>query len=117
MKNLQEENEDLIAKFQALKEDQRGTSSELQEKLDTLNLEKQRLEDQVLMLKAAAVGPTDEVSDDSEDPAKLLEQVQARYEVQMNSLTSELKEKEKTEKEMNTKLGEMVCTCNTCIYK
>lgn len=108
LKALQEENADLIGKLQALKENQQATSSELQEKLDALNLEKQRLEDQVLVLKAAAVSPADEVSGDSKDPTKLLERVQARYEVQMNSLTSELREKERTEQEMDTKFTEMV---------
>ena len=108
LKALQEENTDLTNKLQALKENQHTTSSELQEKLDTLNLEKQRLEDQVLVLKAASVSPSDEVSGDSDGPTKLLEQVQARYEVQMNSLTSELREKEKVEQEMNVKFSEMV---------
>ena len=111
LKNLQDENADLTDKLQALKENERATSSELQEKLDTLNLEKQRLEDQVLVLKAAATDPTDEVAGDNEDPTRLLEQVQARYEVQVNSLTSELRDKEKMEQEMNTKISEMVCAC------
>ena len=112
LKALQEENADLTDKLQVLKENQQATSSELQEKLDTLNLEKQRLEDQVLVLKAAAVSPSDEVSGDSEDPTKLLEQLQARYEVQMNNLTSELREKERMEQEMNTKFSEMVIFCS-----
>ena len=115
LKALQEENAELIGKLQAVKENQQATSSELQEKLDVLNLEKQRLEDQVLVLKAAAVSPADDVSGDSEDPTKLLEQVQARYEVQMNSLTSELREKERMEQEMSTKFIEMVHTYTPCI--
>ena len=107
---VQEENADLVGKLQAQKENQQTALSELQEKLDTLNLEKQQLEDQVLVLKAATVSPADEVKGDSEDPTKLLEQVQARYEVQMNSLTSELREKERMEQEMKNKFGEMVST-------
>lgn len=116
LKALQEENADLTGKLQALKENQQATSSELQEKLDALNLEKQRLEDQILVLKAASVSPSDEVSGDSEDPAKLLEQVQARYEVQINSLTSELREKEKVEQEINTKFSEMVIFCSHMLF-
>ena len=112
LSNLQEENAGLIGKLHTLKENQQAISSELQEKLDTLNMEKQQLEDQILVLKAAAMGPADEAVSDSEDPTKLLEQVQARYEVQMNSLTSELREKERKEQEMNARFSEMVCT--TC---
>lgn len=108
---LEEENTGLTGKLQAMKENHQATSSELQEKLDALNLDKQRLEDQVQVLKAAAGNPTDKVSGDNEDPTKLLEQVQARYEVEMNSLTNELRERERTEQEMNTKFSEMVHAC------
>lgn len=109
LKLLQEENASLVCELQALKESQQSSSSELQSKVDALNLEKQKLEDQLLVLKAATTKETDAApSDVNEDPAQLLEQVQSRYEIEIRKLTNEVREKQRLQQEMDIKLSEMV---------
>ena len=110
VKNLQEANIDLTTKLQTLQQTQQTSFSELQNKLDTLSLEKQQLEDQVLVLKAAATSSEGEKSDESRDPIKLLEQVQSQYGKEIRSLTNQLREKERLQEDMNAKFSEMV-TC------
>lgn len=108
-KLLEEENATLVSELQALKESQQSSLYELQSKVGILNLEKQKLEDQLLVLKAATTKDTNAPpSDVSENPAQLLEQVQSRYEIEMHRLTSEVREKEKLQQEMDIKLSEMV---------
>ena len=109
LKLLEEANASLVSELQALKESQQSSLSELQSKVAILNLEKQKLEDQLLVLKAATTKDTNApLSDVSENPAQLLEQVQSRYEMEICRLTSEVREKQKLEHEMDIKLSEMV---------
>ena len=109
LKLLREENDSLTSELRVLKEDQQSSTSKLQGKVDALNLEKQKLEDQLLVLKAASTRTTVDIPlDNSEDPAKLLEQVHSRYEGEIHKLTTKLREKEKVQQEMDTKLSETV---------
>lgn len=111
LKSVQEENANLTAKLETLKQNQHSSSAELQGKLDTLNLEKQKLEDQVSMLKAASMKAGDQYEgplEHKKGPAQLLEQVQSRYETEVRGLTAELREKERQQQEMNLKINEMV---------
>ena len=109
LKLLEEENASLVSELQVLKESQQSSLSELQSEVGILNLEKQKLEDQLLVLKAATTKDTNApLSDVSENPAQLLEQMQSRYEMEIRRLTSEVQEKQKLQQEMDTKLSEIV---------
>lgn len=109
LKLLEEENASLVSELQALKESQQSSLSELQSKMGVLNLEKQKLQDQLLVLKAATTNDTNApLSDVGDNPAQLLEQVQSRYEIEIHRLTSEVRENQKLQQEMDIKLSKMV---------
>ena len=108
---LEKENSELTTKLQKLEHEQNTTISEMQDKLNASALEKQRLEEQVMILKSTTARSSPDVApsdNDDENPAKVLEQVQTRYEVEMRSLNNELKEKERQQQEMDTAFSEMV---------
>ena len=111
LKSLQDENSDMSAKLEGLKKTQHTTSSDLQDKVDALSLEKRKLEDQFLMLRAAATtksGDDVHLEENAGGPDQLLEQVQSRYEAEVRSLTGELREKERQHQEMCVSISEMV---------
>ena len=107
---LEKDNSELTSKIQKLEQEKQAITAVMQEKLTALSLEKQRLEEHVLILKSTTTKKSDDAPSSNEDtnPAQVLEEVQSRYEAEVQSLTNELREKERLQQEMDTAFSEMV---------
>jgi len=123
LEDLQRESSSLAEKYQGSQDALRRKTHSLQEKLDEALMEQRKLEEQVLVLREVSTGR--EVSGLEEASSKsVLEQIQHKYSEEVNSLTGELRVKDKSLTEMRNKkialvrflmgpdvMGHMVCVC------
>ena len=103
LSQLQKEHSNLDKKYHEEQSGHKKTVQHLEEQLDNVVLTRRKIEEDLVVLKATA-----EAAGATIQTTTLLEQIQEKYTKEMSSLTSELRVKDRSLREMRKKRADLV---------